>query len=144
MRAPEVFLGQSCTGTSQVWAVAAMILCWIKPGILGVADSPSPIINEAWCMAKLLRLFPRWEFPSPDEFERPSLKASVKSASRIKEMEEMQHISSLEEEMTKLEIPQELRDLLRLMLVTDPSKRPSASFVLASAEFRALEKIVGI
>jgi hypothetical protein len=27
MRAPEVFLGQACTEPSQVWAVAAMLLC---------------------------------------------------------------------------------------------------------------------
>ena len=27
MRAPEVFLGKACTGPSQVWAIAAMVLC---------------------------------------------------------------------------------------------------------------------
>jgi hypothetical protein len=26
MRAPEVFLGKACTGPSQVWAIAAMVL----------------------------------------------------------------------------------------------------------------------
>ncbi|KAK0114848.1 hypothetical protein ONS96_013330 [Cadophora gregata f. sp. sojae] len=70
MRAPEVFLGQACTEPSQVWAVAAMLLCWIKPGILGTWDSPHFLIDEAWSMAKIKRLFPSWDLPNPDEVER--------------------------------------------------------------------------
>ena len=52
MRAPEVCLGQACTEPSQVWAVAAMVLCWVKPGILGEWDSPHFLIDKAWSMAK--------------------------------------------------------------------------------------------
>ncbi|CAI7660722.1 unnamed protein product [Penicillium palitans] len=59
MRAPEVFLGEPCTEPSQVWAVAAMLLCWIKPGLLGAWGSPLDLINEAWSMAKIKRLFPQ-------------------------------------------------------------------------------------
>ncbi|PWY66567.1 hypothetical protein BO83DRAFT_451749 [Aspergillus eucalypticola CBS 122712] len=43
MHAPEVFLGHACAKPSQVWAVAAMLLCWINPGVLGVWDSPHPL-----------------------------------------------------------------------------------------------------
>ncbi|KAK4861534.1 hypothetical protein LT330_003569 [Penicillium expansum] len=67
MRAPEVFLGQACTEPSQVWAVAAMLLCWIKPGVLGMWGSYHPLINVPWSMAKVKRLFPDWNIPTPDE-----------------------------------------------------------------------------
>ncbi|KAF2452535.1 hypothetical protein BDY21DRAFT_388547 [Lineolata rhizophorae] len=139
MRAPEVFLGQVCTEPSQVWAIAAMVLSWIKTGVLGKSDSPHPLVNAAWCMAKIKRLFPDWEIPTPEEVERPTLQATVKAARRMSREEEP--ILAI---LQKVEMPQQLRDLLRLMLVTNPDKRPSASTVLASAEFRAFEKLVGM
>jgi len=37
-----------------------------------------------------------------------------------------------------------IKDLLRLMLIVDPNKRPSASSVLTSREFLAFEKLNGI
>ncbi|KAF1950008.1 kinase-like protein [Byssothecium circinans] len=142
MRAPEVFLGQACTQPSQVWAVAAMLLCWIKPRVLGVGDSPHPFINEPWCMAKIKRLFPNWYIPPPDEFERPTLKAEVEVAISFAEEEQIpEAISPFEEETRKVEIPEQLRDLLRLMLVVNPGERPSASAVLASREFRAFQML---
>ncbi|KAA8611687.1 Serine/threonine-protein kinase DCLK [Pyrenophora tritici-repentis] len=65
MRAPEVFLGHSCNGPGPVWAVAATLLCWINPRVWGIWDCPHPVLNEAWCMAKIKRLFPDWELPAP-------------------------------------------------------------------------------
>ncbi|KAE9980579.1 hypothetical protein EG328_000216 [Venturia inaequalis] len=145
MRAPEVFLGQACTEPSQVWAVAAMLLCWIKPGILGAWDSPHFLIDKAWSMAKIKRLFPNWNIPTPDEVEGDSLKVAVRSARRMSQEEPgLQVIPPLEEEMRGVEMPQQLRDLLRLILVVDPSERPSASSVLASKEFRAFETFIGV
>lgn len=143
MRAPEVFLGQACTDKSQVWAVVATLFCWIKPGVLG--DSPHPMIDEAWCMAKFMRLFPDWEVPAPDKIERETLKVALASARRLsQEVDELKAISPLEEELKKVKMPQELRDLLRLMFITDPNKRPSASSVLASEELQAFKKLVGV
>lgn len=140
MRAPEVFLGQPCTKLSQVWAVAAMLLCWIKPGVLGAGDSPHPLINEAWCMAKLKRLFPEWHIPIPDQVERPTLKSAVESAVLLSEDEEgPRSILSFKEESQKIQMPDQLRDVLRLMLVVDPRQRPSASAVLGSKEFKAFQ-----
>ncbi|KAJ9217141.1 hypothetical protein DTO166G4_1196 [Paecilomyces variotii] len=139
MRAPEVFLGQPCTAPSQVWAVAAMLLCWINPGVLGAWDSPHPLINEAWCMAKIKRLFPEWNIPTPNEVERITLKNAVQSARRITEEEPvMQAILPFEKETQKVKMPEQLRELLLLMLVVNPSERPSASYVLASREFKNL------
>ena len=145
MRAPEVFLGSAYTEPSQVWAVAAILLCWIKPGILGEWDSPHFLIDKAWSMAKIKRLFPSWNLPNPDEVEGETLKAAVRSAERMSlEEPEMQAISPLDVELQRVEMPEQLRDLLRLMLIVDPNKRPSASSVLTSREFLAFEKLNGI
>jgi len=142
MRAPEVFLDKACTEPSQVWAVAAMLRCWIEPGILGVWDSPHPLLNEAWCMAKIKRLFPHWDIPTPDEVNGHVLKAAVETAKGLgEEVPELQAIVPFDE-IRKVEIPLQLRDLLHLMLVPDPVKRPSALSVLASREFRAFEDFV--
>ncbi|RAL00462.1 uncharacterized protein BO80DRAFT_425626, partial [Aspergillus ibericus CBS 121593] len=145
MRAPEVFLGQPCTAPSGVWAIAAMLLCWIKPGILGVWDSPHPFINEAWCMAKIKRLFPHWETPGSDTIDDPLLKAALDSAHRLGEgAPELQAILGLDAELQRVGIPEQLRDLLRFMLVVDPVQRPSAFSVLTSKELKALEKVVSV
>lgn len=143
MRAPEVFLGQACTGPSQVWAIAAMLLCWIKPGVLGAGDSPHFLINEAWSMAKIKRLFPEWNVRAPDEGANHSLQVAVKSANRMSREEPvMQAILPFKEETQKIEVAQPLRDLLHLMLVVNLEDRPSGSSTLASAEFLAFEKFV--
>jgi len=145
MRAPEIFLGQACTAPSQIWAVAALLLCWIKPGVLGAWDSPHYLINEAWCMAKIKRLIPGWKIPPPEEVERPTIKAAIKAAERIsREEEPMQAILPFQEEMRKMEVPQQLTDLLHLMLVADPEERPSASVVLQSKEFQMFGKLVDV
>ncbi|CAG8876099.1 unnamed protein product [Penicillium nalgiovense] len=121
MRASEVFLGKVCTEPSQVWAVAAMLLSWIKPGVLGTWDSP------------LLLSTP----------ETDLLKVTVKSARSLSEgVPELQAILPLDEETKKVEMPQQLRDLLRFILVPDPKLRPSASSVLASSEFQEFENYV--
>ncbi|KAF2761593.1 kinase-like protein [Pseudovirgaria hyperparasitica] len=146
MRAPEVLLCEPCTAPSQVWATAATLLSWIKPGILGAFDSPHFLLHKAWSMAKIKRLFPEWYIPTPDEVEGHSFKATVKSAARIsREEPEMRAIAPLEEELRGVEmLPREIGEVLRLVLVVDPRRRPSASEVLASKEFRALETFVGV
>lgn len=145
MRAPEVFLGHACTEPSQVWAVAATLLCWIKPAILDEWDSPHVLVNEAWSMAKIKRLFPDCNIPTPDEFKGDIFKVAVKSARRMSEEEQdLQAILTFEEETQKVDMPHQLRDLLRFMLVNNPEKRPSPSYVLASTEFRAFEKLTGV
>jgi len=141
MRAPEVFLGKSCYGPSQVWAIAAMVLVWMKRKLLGSSDAPHPILAKPWSMAKLRRLFPDWKFPNADQITTHELRAAIQISEReSREEEVMLEISPLPEEMRKMEIPKQLRDLLSFMLVTDPEVRPSASDVLASSEFHAFEQ----
>ena len=145
MRAPEVFLGHAYTKPSQVWAIAATLLCWIKPGILGVWDSPHWLINEVWSRAKIKRLFPHWRIPTPSEVEGGELKIAVEHAVNMsKEVPELLDILPLEQMMQAIEMPQGLRDLLRLMMVVDPSARPSASSVLASRDFRGFQEYVSV
>ncbi|CAI7641828.1 unnamed protein product [Penicillium viridicatum] len=144
MRAPEVFLGEPCTGPSQVWAVAAMLLCWIKPGLLGAWGSPIYLINEAWSMAKILRLFPHWKIPTLELVKYDTRQALVDSAQSLsKEVPALQKIEPFDKE-TKKVVPQQLRDLLRFILVPDPTQRPTASSVLASKEFRDFERYVSV
>ncbi|KAH9212197.1 hypothetical protein DL95DRAFT_509553 [Leptodontidium sp. 2 PMI_412] len=117
-------------------AVAAMLLCWIKPGVLGAWDSPHFLINTA-C--------PKWNIPTPDEVEGESFKAAVRSARRMSQEEPgLQAILPLEEEIRGVDMPQQLSDLLCLMPVVDPSERPSASSVLALKEFRAFQTFSGV
>jgi hypothetical protein len=122
-----------------------MLVCWIVPRILGAGDTPHWLLNEAWSMAKIKRLFPDWELPDPDDCESGVLKVAVRSAIRMsREEPEMTSIIPFKEEIQKVEVPQQLTDLLRIMLIPNPEKRPSASFVLTSKEFRAFEKFACI
>ncbi|KAL4782105.1 hypothetical protein BJX76DRAFT_349646 [Aspergillus varians] len=131
MRAPEVYLGQACTAPSQIWAVAAMLLCWVKPGILGAWDSPHFIINEAWSMAKIKRLFPHWRIPASEDVNGHTLKAVVDAATYLAKEAEV-------------EVLGELKGVLGVMLVPEMGERPSAASVLASREFGALGRVAGV
>lgn len=137
MRAPEVFLGQPCTEPSQIWAVAAMLLVWMKPGVLGAGNSPHPFINEAWSMAKIKRLFPEWNlYAALNKAKRLTVRTAIELAMRYSEEQEIPRtISPFDEETLKIIMPDELRRLLRLMFVVNPHERPSASSVLTSEEF---------
>jgi serine/threonine protein kinase len=139
MRAPEVYQGLGCVHRSQIWALAATLFCWIKPGIFGTAGNTIILFRESWCIAKLMRLFPDWTGPPIEnavcrsEFEL--------GKALIEESEpEILKVLSLEDEMQTMGMPPELRDLFRRLLVVDPNNRPSASEVLVSEEYLALKK----
>ena len=106
-------MGFPCSEPSQIWAIAAMILCWIKPGILGEWDSPHPLLNAAWCMAKIKRVFPNWIIPSQEDVEGCVLKGAVKSVKRISEEEpDMLKLPPFDSEMQAMNVLLELRDIL--------------------------------
>lgn len=93
-------------------------------------------------MAKIKRLFPGWIIPTPDEVEGPSLQVAVENAQNLSnEVPELLAILPLDEETREIKMPQELRDILRCMMVVDPVQRPSAASVLASDEFRAFGQL---
>lgn len=137
MRAPEVYEGRPYVHSSQIWACAAMLLCWMKPGILGAVGSPGGMFNEGWCIAKIRRLFPDWTpLPTEDSIVQAEFEFSD---DLIKEPPpDLESISPLEDEMRKINMQPEVRDLLRFLLVIDPGKRPSATEVLASKPYLAL------
>lgn len=94
-------------------------------------------------MAKIKRLFPDWNIPTPEEVTGHSLKAAVDSAGALsKEVPGLKAILPFDEETEKVEMPQQLKDLLRFMFVLDPIKRPSASSVLASRELQDFENLL--
>lgn len=96
-------------------------------------------------MAKIKRLFPHWRIPTPDEVEVNELKIAVEHAVNMsKEVPKLLDILPLEQMMQAIEIPQGLRDLLRLMMVVDPSVRPSALSVLTSRDFRGFQDYVSV
>ncbi|KAI1215152.1 kinase-like domain-containing protein [Annulohypoxylon truncatum] len=135
MRAPEVFCGKPCTALSQVWSTAAMILVWMRPGVLGIHGSKSEFLQEAWCMAKIKRLF-------PDQFaglepEDSILEAIITTRPELRTMQTFKGVTH------ELGVAREVKDVLRIMFTLNWNVRPSASAILALEEFHALKKLVG-
>ncbi len=95
-------------------------------------------------MAKIQRLFPDWELPSPDKVDDVYYLRTIFNITERMNREElpMQAILPLQEELQTVEMLEELRTLISLMLITDPDERPFAAAVLALNEYRALEKRV--
>ncbi|KAK0247081.1 hypothetical protein LTR29_017516 [Friedmanniomyces endolithicus] len=144
MRAPEVWRGLACLHQSEVWALAAMLLVWMKPGILGTSAINGYITGPIWSIAKLMQLFPRWKGPPSDrdfrrdEFEIAEMLSREPDSER--QGEKRVKVATLEEEMQTMRIPVVLRVLLRVLLIPEPEVRPSASEALASKEYQALRK----
>ncbi|KAL8698241.1 MAG: hypothetical protein Q9201_006681 [Fulgogasparrea decipioides] len=137
MRAPEVFEGRPHVHRSQTWACAAMLLCWMKPGVLGLAGNKCPMFRESWCIAKIRRLFPDWS-PSPidNEIRLAEFRYSEELINDLPS--DIKNITPLEDELKAACPLPEVRDLLRRLFVIDLEKRPSAAEALASEEFQAL------
>lgn len=98
-----------------------------------------PLLRETWCIAKLMRLFPTWTVP-PLEDDVRQHEVNVAKAFVEEPPPALEQISCLEDELRKVDMIPELRDVLCLMLVINPTKRPSPTHVLTSKEFLALEK----
>ncbi|KAI9671266.1 MAG: hypothetical protein M1829_004673 [Trizodia sp. TS-e1964] len=49
-----------CSHRPDVWSLAATVLVWLKPGILGLAGVKDNLWPSLWCMAKIMGLFPGW------------------------------------------------------------------------------------
>ena len=141
MRAPEVYQGLGCVHSSQVWALAATLFCWIKPGIFGTAGNKVPLLySEGWSIAKLMRLFPPWTGPpSSNDVRQAEFRFGAALINKAREPAILE-ISSLEDEMQSTGMPSALKSLFRRLFVVDASQRPSAAEVLVSAEYRALEE----
>ena len=69
MRAPEVCRGLGCVHAAEAWALAAILLDWMKPGILGRISNSLLLLDNPWCIAELMRPLPGWRSPSVDDPE---------------------------------------------------------------------------
>ena len=95
-------------------------------------------------MAKLKRLFPEWNIPAPEGVVDAEYRSKLYAARGFcQEIEQLMGMSSVEEELRRMGVPKEVRDVVRLMMVLDPGERPLAREVLESKEMRALEGFVG-
>jgi len=149
-RAPEVWEGHPCTHASEVWAIGAVMLDLEKWGILGPARSPIEAYDAAWSLAKLMRLFPKWE-DAPITGEAIGICGTARSIANIPDPPmddgvenplEVLGTNSLRLETSR--IVNVSRALLVTILVTDPNKRPSARGALDSRQYRTLlDKPVG-
>lgn len=96
-----------------------------------------PEYCEAWCIAKLMRLFPDWTDPSVTtdvhqcEFDLAKAYITENELGIVK-------IGPLEVELQMVEMLPELRNLLLRLFVVDPKERLSAAKVLVSEEYLAL------
>jgi hypothetical protein len=123
-----------------------MLLCWMKPDVLGISgNSSGALLRNSWCIAKLRRLFPDWSaLPCDHHLLKAERTADFAVSTMFLEEGDanpvLQDILPLEQEMNRMGLLPELKDLLRFLFVTDPDARPSAAQVLASEQLRALRK----
>lgn len=148
LRAPEVYLEQPCGPSSQVWATAAMFFCWVKPSVWGSANRLHGVcFDEVWAMVKIKSLFPNWDLPNLDGIPthmrlHRKVKLVRQSAECDKDARPPGMVSSFDQEVQEVGMPEELKKLLRFMLVPNAAERPLASTVLASQELRAFEDLI--
>ncbi|CZS95451.1 hypothetical protein WAI453_011374 [Rhynchosporium graminicola] len=140
MRAPEVWQEYRCTHRSEVWSLAATVLAWAKPGILGTPGIKDGVWPDLSCIAKLMRAFPKWAaLPATSRMNELTWDcAKALSNARDPERPSQYYIEapSLEKELQSF--LDETVEIFRFLLVTDPEMRPSAASALLSSEFRAL------
>jgi serine/threonine protein kinase len=168
-RAPEVWTAVRCYHKSDVWSAAALvsihsflfigrkttegrktkILKWLDTDLLGDHDLKPPFLPMSWSLAKIMCLFgPDRLIPPPPEADEASQRCFewakqlvvAKSGDRPDELIlGTPPYEAWAECARDAGIPREVLDVVGLMAVVDPSERPSASQVLASSKFQALQ-----
>ncbi|KAF2811180.1 kinase-like protein [Mytilinidion resinicola] len=142
MRAPEVWSGIGCFHCSDVWAFAVTLFDWIVPCVFGANDMPQGHWQEAWAMAKLLRLFPDSVkvHPTDPNYQDYFEIAELLEKSGYGDSVEPRYIGigSFEEELKKMDIPLAVSDFLRYLFVVDYTRRPTAVDALKSQQFQRL------
>ena len=143
MRAPEIYRGKATFPSSEIWAFGAMLLVWMKPGILGSYGNKYGLLNHGWSVAKLMKLFPKWKCSPPDH---KAYRGVFELAEMLIVEPDPEHpeqplvkAQPLEEEMQILGMDPVVMDLLRYLLNVDPRPRPSAAEALESKQYRALQ-----
>lgn len=106
--------------------------------LFGFSDMDCNVPVEGWCIAKLMLLFEDDLSPLADnDAIKKDFKLGRLLAEWVDKGERVVKVSSLEEEMQNMDMPQALKVFLKYLFVVDPDKRPSAAQALASKELRA-------
>ena len=95
---------------------------------------------EGWCIAKLILLFGGDLGPLADnDTVKQDFKLGRLLAEWIDKGERVVKVSSFEDEMRNMDMPQALKAFMKYLFVIDPDKRPSAAQALASEDLHVFE-----
>lgn len=108
--------------------------------LFGFSDMNCNVPVEGWCIAKLILLFGGDLGPLADnDTVKKDFKLGRLLAEWVDKGERVVKVSSFEEEMQNMDMPQALKALMKYLFIVDPDKRPSAAQALVSKELRAFE-----
>lgn len=111
-----------------------------KSDLFGFSDMNCNVTVEGWCIAKLILLFGGDLGPLADnDVAKMEFKLGRLLAEWVDKGERVVKVSSLEEEMQNMDMPQALKVFMSYLFIVDSDKRPSAAQALASKEFCAFE-----
>ncbi|PYI06969.1 kinase-like protein, partial [Aspergillus sclerotiicarbonarius CBS 121057] len=136
-RAPEVWEGKGYFHSSDLWALGVMLFERFNDGAFSFPVMRDDVLIDTIMLAKLMCLFPEWH-PSPIE----NLDVYGQSLGKI--FADANHINGtipilpLDQQLQEMNIPEEWKALLRLLLALDRNKRASASEILQSAAYQAI------
>ncbi|MCJ1259168.1 hypothetical protein MMC24_007004 [Lignoscripta atroalba] len=135
-RAPEVWQGLGCQHSSDIWSLGVTLARQLSPQpIFGPHDKIIEGFTEAWCIAKIIRLFG----PLGQPVECQAYKDEFELAEQLAVMDnphdglKLIKGGTLREELQRLSDPSvspQLLDFIEALLVVDHSKRPTASEAL--------------
>ncbi|KAK2761294.1 hypothetical protein FQN54_001816 [Arachnomyces sp. PD_36] len=140
-RAPEVWEGKGYFLSSDLWALGVTLFeQFSHSSAFSFPVIRDDVLVDTIMLAKLMCLFPDWH-PSPIEcmdVYGQSLGQVFADARRIKDSIS---VSPLDQQLQQVDIQEEWKSFLQLLLTLDRNKRYSASEVLQSPAYRAILKI---
>ncbi|QSS53722.1 hypothetical protein I7I53_01069 [Histoplasma capsulatum var. duboisii H88] len=138
-RAPEVWEGKGYFHSSDLWALGVTLFEQFSHSAFSFSVIRDDVLVDTIMLAKLMCLFPKWH-PSPIKWMDvygQSLGQVFADARRIKDSIP---ILPLDQQLRQMDIKEEWKRFLQLLLALDRNKRYSASEVLQSPAYQAILK----
>ncbi|KAK2796593.1 hypothetical protein FQN51_009284 [Onygenales sp. PD_10] len=138
-RAPEVWEGKGYFHSSDLWALGVTLFEQFSHSAFSFSVIRDDVLVDTIMLAKLMCLFPKWH-PSPIKWMDvygQSLGQVFADASRIKDSIP---ILPLDQQLQQMDIKEEWKRFLQLLLALDRNKRYSASEVLQSTAYQDILK----
>lgn len=138
-RAPEVWEGKGYFHSSDLWALGVTLFEQFSHSAFSFSVIRDDVLVDTIMLAKLMRLFPKWH-PSPIKWMDvygQSLEQVFADARRIKDSVP---IIPLDQQLRQMDIKEEWKRFLQLLLALDRNKRNSPSEVLQSPAYQAILK----